>query len=140
MEHIKLLDAAKAMHAHIIGEPRWSASHVYTDTRAVRQESGLFFALAGPKTDGHHFVEAAFKHGAAAAVVETEIPGAGTPQFVVGNTLKALGDLARVYRDMFAIPVVGVTGSVGKTSTKEMTALAVGSQMSVVATELSQND
>src|SRR5688500_6328591 len=108
MEPINLKDAAKAIHAHIIGEPRWSASYVFTDTRTVKDRHGLFFALPGPKTDGHHFVKEAFENGAAGAVVEVEIPDAGEPQFVVGSALRAMGDLARHYRDGFDAAVVGV--------------------------------
>lgn len=94
---------------------------VTTDTRDDVAGS-LFVALRGERTDGHLFVPEAFARGAVAAVVEREIPGAAGPQLVVADARKALMALAAAYRMRFAPSVVAVTGSVGKTSTKEMAA------------------
>lgn len=103
---------------------------VCVDSRLVTP-GALFFALSGEHTDGHRYVAQALKAGAVAAVVEAiegdaleEIGKEGMEgaQIVVPATLRALGDLARHYRHQFAIPIIGVTGSVGKTSTKEMIA------------------
>lgn len=97
---------------------------VCTDTRAVEKGS-LFVAFKGTSFDGHDFVLKALSSGAAGAVVSElrpEYKGAAVPIFVVSDTLKAYQDLARFHRRRFSIPVIAVTGSVGKTSTRNMIA------------------
>ncbi len=95
---------------------------VSTDTRTI-QEGALFFALRGEQFDGHKFVQNAVEAGAVCCVVaeDSQVPE-DVPAIVVKDTLEALGKLAGAYRDRFSIPVIGITGSVGKTSTKEMIA------------------
>lgn len=82
----------------------------------------LFVALKGMRADGHDFVKEAEKAGAVAAVVEYEVSNINIPQFIVPSTVEALGDLGRIWRGRLSIPVIAVTGSVGKTSTKELIA------------------
>ncbi len=95
---------------------------VSTDTRTI-QEGALFFALKGERFDGHRFVSAAVELGAVCCVVEEGAKLSGTlPRIVVKDAHKALRDLAEEYRTRFRVPVIGITGSVGKTSTKEMIA------------------
>lgn len=115
------------------------ASKVCTDTRAGA-EGALFFALRGENSDGHDYVADAFAKGAVASVVDHLVEGVEGPQFVVPDTLAALGDLAAYYRDRFAIPIVAITGSVGKTSTKEMTAAALRTRYKVLASEKNFNN
>jgi UDP-N-acetylmuramoyl-tripeptide--D-alanyl-D-alanine ligase len=91
---------------------------VSTDTRSLTQGS-LFVALKGERFDGHDFVGAAFAGGAAAALVSTELD-AGGPLIVVPDALLALGAIAAAHRAAFSPKVIAVTGSTGKTSTKEM--------------------
>jgi UDP-N-acetylmuramoyl-tripeptide--D-alanyl-D-alanine ligase len=91
---------------------------VSTDSRTL-SEGALFVALKGPTFDGHEYVGAALQRGAIGALVERELPIA-IPQVVVRDSLKALSDFARAWRREFEIPVVGITGSNGKTTTKEM--------------------
>jgi UDP-N-acetylmuramoyl-tripeptide--D-alanyl-D-alanine ligase len=93
-------------------------SSVSTDTRTLKP-GALFVALSGPNFDGHEFVGAALERGAAAALVERPLP-AELPQVVVPDPLAALSAFARAWRRQFHIPVVGVTGSNGKTTTKEL--------------------
>ncbi|MBO5364568.1 MAG: UDP-N-acetylmuramoyl-tripeptide--D-alanyl-D-alanine ligase [Clostridia bacterium] len=97
-------------------------SSVSTDTRTI-QAGALFFALRGEQFDGHKFIENAMAAGAICCVVaeDAQIPEE-LPAIVVKDTQIALGHLAAAYRRQFSIPVVGITGSVGKTSTKEMIA------------------
>jgi len=140
MEPVAMKDVAHALRAHVVGDLKWTVDCVATDTRSMPKGNPLFVALKGDRTDGHYFVEQAAKLGAATVVVETELPGIMIPQLIVGDTRKALGDLGRYYRDQFDIAVVGVTGSVGKTSTKEMTALALGSSIRVAATIANNNN
>ncbi len=97
-------------------------SSVSTDTRTL-SEGALYIALRGENFDGHQFIDKAVEAGAICCVVEAAAGEFATaPVLVVEDTRKALRDLAAYYRSKFSIPVVGVTGSVGKTSTKEMLA------------------
>jgi UDP-N-acetylmuramyl pentapeptide synthase len=93
-------------------------SSVSTDTRTL-QRGALFVALTGPTFDGHDFVTTAAQNGAAAALVSRPV-SVDLPQVVVPDPLAALSTFAREWRRQFRIPVVGVTGSNGKTTTKEL--------------------
>jgi UDP-N-acetylmuramoyl-tripeptide--D-alanyl-D-alanine ligase len=88
------------------------------DSREVKS-GDLFIAFPGEQVDGHDYVAKAFENGAAAALVERLVPGANGPQMVVPNTLAALQDMATNARQQWGKTVVGITGSAGKTSTKE---------------------
>jgi UDP-N-acetylmuramoyl-tripeptide--D-alanyl-D-alanine ligase len=92
---------------------------VSTDSRKVRAGS-LFVALRGENFDAHDFLDQVAAAGAAAVVVEKLPPGFTLPAIVVPDTLAALGQIARYWRGKYAIPVIGVTGSNGKTTVKEM--------------------
>ncbi len=94
---------------------------ISSDSRQV-PPGALFFALRGPKHDGHDFVAEALRAGAAGAVVDHVLAGVPAPLVCVPDTLKALGDLARWTRVRSPIRVVAITGSNGKTTTKEMIA------------------
>ncbi|MCU1262723.1 MAG: UDP-N-acetylmuramoyl-tripeptide--D-alanyl-D-alanine ligase, partial [Bryobacterales bacterium] len=94
----------------------------------------LYFALRGEVHDGHEFVQAAFEKGAVAAVVEREVQAAGL-QIPVPNSLAALQQLAANARTRWAGRVVGVTGSAGKTSTKDAIAALLSTEIPVGKTE-----
>jgi UDP-N-acetylmuramoyl-tripeptide--D-alanyl-D-alanine ligase len=91
---------------------------VSTDSRTIKP-GALFVALSGPSFDGHDFVATAAQNGAAAALVARKV-SVDLPQIVVADPLAALSEFAREWRRQFRIPVVGVTGSNGKTTTKEL--------------------
>lgn len=91
---------------------------ICTDSRKITKGC-LFIALVGERFDGHDFVNQALESGAVAAVCSKPIETNGTV-LLVENTGKALLDIAAYYRSLFSIPFVGITGSVGKTTTKEM--------------------
>jgi UDP-N-acetylmuramoyl-tripeptide--D-alanyl-D-alanine ligase len=114
---------------------------VGSDTRSFRP-GDLFAALSGEHFDGHGFVAAAAAAGAAAALVSREIAGlpAGFPQLVVPDVLAALQRLAAAYRRQLPARVVGVTGSNGKTTTKEFCAVALGTRFRVGATRGNLNN
>jgi UDP-N-acetylmuramoyl-tripeptide--D-alanyl-D-alanine ligase len=99
---------------------------VSTDSRTIARGE-LFVALQGPNFDGHRFVAAAAERGAAGAVV-ARLVDAPIPQILVADTLQALQEAARVWRDTFEIPVVAVAGSNGKTTTKELIAQILAGQ------------
>ena len=115
---------------------------VSTDSRTVRQGE-LFFALRGEKFDGSAFVAGAFARGAACAVVDEAADTSAfalRPHVVVKDTTKSFGLLARNYRRSFAIPVLAVAGSNGKTTTKEMITSVLGTAFSVLGTEGNLNN
>lgn len=121
--HWSLHDVVTAMGGRAVGPaPLDTLFHaVTTDSRHV-EPGALFFALRGPHHDGHRFVAEALRAGAAGAVVEVPVPGIAAPAVHVAGTLKALGDLARWTRLRTPMRVVAITGSNGKTTTKEMIA------------------
>jgi len=114
--------------------------HVSTDTRTL-EPGDLFVALTGPATDGHQFIPHALRAGAGALVVSQQVVASlDTPVLRVPDTEVAYGLLARHWRDRFDIPVIGVTGSVGKTTLKEMLASALSPLGPVLKTAASQNN
>ncbi|HEX4355368.1 MAG TPA: Mur ligase family protein, partial [Polyangiales bacterium] len=98
---------------------------VVTDSRAVKPGQ-LYVALRGEHHDGHRFLQPSAAQGAAAALVETEDKApAGLPLVVVPDTRRALGELARAHRTRWGGKLIAITGSAGKTTTKELTAAAL---------------
>jgi UDP-N-acetylmuramoyl-tripeptide--D-alanyl-D-alanine ligase len=123
------------------GPVNWTASGVSIDTRSL-DPGDLFIALRGPNHDGHDFVAAAFERWAAAALIDREIAGpppAG-PLLRVDNTLAGLSALGAFARGRSLARVVAVTGSVGKTGTKEGLRLALGACGSTFASAGSLNN
>lgn len=114
---------------------------VSSDTRSL-QSGDLFVALVGEKFDAHDFLRDAVKAGAAAVVVSKveAARGLGAPAFVVGDTRAALGALGRYRRRAWNGPVVGVVGTNGKTTTKELIRAALASRLEVHATHLNLNN
>jgi UDP-N-acetylmuramoyl-tripeptide--D-alanyl-D-alanine ligase len=106
----------------------------HTDSRLV-EPGGCFFALRGAALDGHAFCAGAAARGAAALVTEREVSDGGAAVILVENTWRALYDLAEHVLRRVAPLVVGITGSNGKTSTKELTAAVLGARHRVLKTE-----
>ena len=130
--------------ADALGLPRGARDHGYagicTDTRSVR-EGDLYVALAGERFDGHDFLSDARLAGVWGVVVRRRTPAwPGFDWFEVEDTLAAYGRLARVRRDAFAGRVVAVTGTNGKTSTKELAAAAAGAALRVHKSEKNLNN
>jgi UDP-N-acetylmuramoyl-tripeptide--D-alanyl-D-alanine ligase len=113
---------------------------VSTDSRAI-EEGQLYVALVGDRFDGHDFVAEAVSRGALGAVVSRP-PSGGSDQrlYPVDDTLVALGALAAFRRRRLRAPVVAITGSSGKTSTKDLTAAALGAVRRVHATKGNLNN
>ena len=108
-------------------------SSISIDSRKLERNS-LFVALPGEKTDGHLFTSEALQNGASCILVERLPDSITGPTIQVKSVLTALQELATVYRRRLNIPVVGVTGSVGKTTTKEMIASVLEQHYSVYKT------
>ncbi|MBN3889893.1 MAG: UDP-N-acetylmuramoyl-tripeptide--D-alanyl-D-alanine ligase [Nostoc sp. JL31] len=102
-------------------------SGIQTDSRNLKPGE-VFVAFRGDKFDGHEFVPTAIAKGAIAAIVDFEYENPGFPVLQVKDTLKAYQQIGRWWRDHFNIPVIGVTGSVGKTTTKELIAAVLGTK------------
>ena len=96
-----------------------AVTSVERDSREIK-EGSLFLAIKGGRVDGHDFIEKCYDSGAVCAICETAPENAKKPYILVPSTLEAVKKIGRAYREKFDIPVVGVSGSVGKTSTKEM--------------------
>ena len=140
---MKLSEAARALPGRMIG-PDVEFSGVATDSRAVGA-GDLFVALVGERFDGHDYAAEALRRGAAAALVSRALEDAAPySQLVVDDTRAGLGRLAAHWREKFAIPLVALTGSNGKTTVKEMIAaiLAVhaGGRERVLATQGNLNN
>jgi len=121
---------------------RRSFPRVSIDSRSVGK-GDLFIAIRGERLDGHAFVKQAFEQGAACAVVDERSDDETykrRPHVVVQDTTKALGELARVHRRKFSIPVLAVAGSNGKTTTKEMIAQALSRKYRVLRTRGNLNN
>ena len=103
------------------------------DSRQV-EPGFLFFAVKGERVDGHSYIPSVFAKGALACVCEVLPEHPTGPCIVVESTLQALKDIAEYYRSALTIPVVGITGSVGKTSTKEMIAAVLSQRFNTLKT------
>jgi UDP-N-acetylmuramoyl-tripeptide--D-alanyl-D-alanine ligase len=124
------------------GSPETLIHRVCTDSRRV-QVGDLFVALPGGRFDGHNFLRQAAEKGAAAIVVERErVPGGWSdcPMIAVPDSRKALGQLASKYREDFALPLVAVGGSNGKTTTKELVASVLRQKIATLWSEASFNN
>src|SRR5436190_11084589 len=117
----------------------FEATGVTFDSRAVGS-GDLFFALPGESADGHAFVADALARGAAAAVVSRDVPAASGRLVRVADTLQALVDLGRAGRRRSAARIASVTGSVGKTSTKDALRAMLSAQAPTSASVASYNN
>ena len=122
------------------GDPELTVSGISTDTRKIKPGE-LFLALKGEHFDGHHFLHEAVKAGAAALLVMEEIGvDDETPLIRTDDTLEAFGAIARSHRQRFKAPVIGITGSNGKTTTKDLVAAVLSQRFTVVKTKANYNN
>lgn len=141
-----LEDVLKATSGTLIsGAPERTFYGITTDSRQVFK-GNLFVALKGEKFDGHDFIAKAIEQGAAGVLVHDEaqinqdLVDKTVTLIKVADTLLALGDLAHEWRKRFSIPVIGLTGSSGKTTTKEMLAAIIGRKKNILKTEGNLNN
>ncbi|MCD8007569.1 MAG: UDP-N-acetylmuramoyl-tripeptide--D-alanyl-D-alanine ligase [Clostridiales bacterium] len=139
MEPITLREIVEAVHGRLLGSFRnlnVLVSSVDTDSRAMSL-GALFVPLVGERFDGHTYIAKALQSGAAGTLTAVELNHYDPEKFYikVEDTTLALGDLARYYRHKFQVKVVGVTGSVGKTTTKDMIAAVLSERFRVLKTE-----
>lgn len=112
---------------------------ISTDTRTIKKGE-VFIAIRGENFDGHNFLEAALKKGAVAVVSAVKNTAADKKTITVQDTQKALGDIAGGYRRQFGVYVIGVTGSDGKTTTKEFLKKTLSARYDVKSTEGNLNN
>lgn len=136
---ISLSSIAKYVGGRLINCTDSEVNNITTDTREIK-EGSLFVALKGDKFDGHNFSVDAIKKGAVAVISEIEEFSEKIPIIKVESTYKALLDLAAAYRDSLDIKVVGVTGSVGKTTTKDMIAAVLSQGFKTLKTQGNLNN
>ncbi len=136
MRNMTLENIAKCLNKPLCGAAGREQQEIVgavLDSRKV-EEGFLFFATRGEKVDGHSFIPQVAEKKAALVICE-EAPTVEIPYILVEDSFVALKEVAAFYREQLSIPIVGVTGSVGKTSTKEMIAAALGAKFNVLKTQ-----
>ena len=142
MKPFTLRDALEAVDGRYRGDDAALdavVDRVTSDSRTA-EPGVLFIALKGTRVDGHDFMAACIASGATACLSEREPTPAERPAIVVDSTLRATGALAAWHRARFDIPVIGITGSVGKTTTKEMIAAVLSQRYNTHKTEKNLNN
>lgn len=133
MKPITLKEIAKSCNATLVGDENILVTSIVTDSRQVSKGS-LFAAIKGERVDGHSFIEQCTNSGAVCILCEQE-PEIECNYILVDSTLVALKQIAKYYRSLFTIPFIGITGSVGKTSTKEMISAVLSQKFNVHKTQ-----
>lgn len=133
--------AAAACGGRLCGAEHKDAAlgRVIIDSRAV-QPGDLFVAYRGENTDGHRFIASALEKGAACCLAEVLPEGVSGPVLLVENVQTALEQIVEACRETLSLPVIGITGSVGKTSAKEMIAAVLSQRFRVLKTEGNLNN
>ena len=109
------------------------------DNREV-QPGNLFVCIPGEKNDGHDFAASAYQRGAACCLAQRPLKDAAGPYVLVDSTLEAIKAVGKYYRSLFSVPVIGVTGSVGKTTAKEMIAAVLSAGLNTLKTSANLNN
>lgn len=133
MKHFTLAQIAEACAGKYFGDEaliNTAVSSIERDSRNIKENS-LFLAIKGARVDGHDFIEQCYNDGAICALCEKAPENPSKPYILVDDTLKAVKKIAKAYRELFDIPIVGISGSVGKTSTKEMIAAVLSQKFNV---------
>lgn len=123
----------------LCGSENTALEHISIDSRNIR-ENGLFVPIIGEKVNAHRFINQAFENGAVATLTsEDDVMNDVHPWIRVEDTKKALQAVGSYYRDQLKLPLVGITGSVGKTTTREMVACALSAKCKVYKTPGNHN-
>lgn len=142
MKHFTLEQIAEACGGKYIGDEslkNTAVSSIERDSRNIKENS-LFLAIKGARVDGHDFIEKCYESGAVCALCEKAPENASKPYILVDDTLKAVKKIAKAYRELFDIPIVGISGSVGKTSTKEMISSVLAQKFNIHKTQGNLNN
>lgn len=142
MKKFTLAQITQACNGKYVGDPKLidtAVSSIERDSRQIKENS-LFLAIKGQRIDGHDFIEKCYASGAVCALCEKPPVNATKPYILVEDTLTAVKMIAKSYREMFNIPVIGISGSVGKTSTKEMISAVLSQKYKVHKTQGNLNN
>ena len=137
MKNLTLAHIAEACHGTYVGteeKKNQEVGSIFTDSRKA-EEGGLFVPIKGARADAHDFIKDVMEKGALATLSEKELGEKPYPYILVESSLQAVKDIAEYYLAQLAIPVVGITGSVGKTSTKEMIAAVLSQKYCTLKTQ-----
>lgn len=140
MKKMTIKEIAGACGGKFFGDDKllgFSVDDIGTDTRKMKPGC-LFIPIKGENFDGHDYIDEAFKEGASVTLSENDV--AGRPYIKVKSTFQALKDIAEYYRSLFDIKVIAVTGSVGKTTTKEMIYSVLAQKYNVLKSEKNYNN
>ena len=141
MKTMTLRAAAAACGGKLIGcaDAEQAIGRVAIDSRKIEQ-GDLFAAYRGEKTDGHQYIQTALRQGAVCALAEYLPEGVQGPVLLVPDVQRALERICAAYRETLRIPVIGITGSVGKTTAKEMISAVLSRRFRVLKTEGNLNN
>lgn len=142
MKNMTLENIARACGGIYVGDERLKSSiitGVEKDSRLI-QEGFLYLPFVGTRVDGHDFIPQVFKKGALCTLSEKDLEHSDGPYIKVNSVAQALKDIAEFYRFQLDCKIIGITGSVGKTSTKEMIASVLEEKFQVLKTEGNYNN
>ena len=141
MRGVSVKEAAAILCGRLINEKNADEEilSVVIDSRKV-EKGAMFAALKGEHADGHDYIAKAFELGAVCCLAEYAPEGVSGSVIVVPDVAQAMKDLAEAYRKRFDIPIIGIAGSVGKTTAKEMVAAVLSSKYKVLKTEKNLNN
>lgn len=135
MEALSVKEIVNAVNGELLCGDEATLIHSISTNSNNLEKNSLFVPIKGERVDGHTFIEDAFHNGAIACFTSNEITLNKDYVYIkVENTLDALQALGSYYRSKFSIPVIGITGSVGKTTTKEMVSAALETKYNVIKT------
>ena len=142
MKNMTLEQIAACTKGKYIGDQSFKTKEIQgveKDSRLIEKDY-LYLPFVGVRADGHDFIPQAFEKGALAVLSEKELEHPTGPYILVSSVAQALKDMAEYYRSTFSCKVIGITGSVGKTSTKEMIASVLEEKFHVLKTEGNYNN
>ncbi|PIU83083.1 MAG: UDP-N-acetylmuramoyl-tripeptide--D-alanyl-D-alanine ligase [Elusimicrobia bacterium CG06_land_8_20_14_3_00_38_11] len=134
MEKTEISKIADTIKGHLSGNKKILITGVSIDSRTTKK-GDIFFAIKGENLDGHDFVKDAVFNGAAGIVVQSPKSKVRCPVIVIKDTVKGLQDLAKYYRNKFNVKVIGITGSNGKTTTKDILRAVLSQKTPVLSTQ-----
>lgn len=137
MKNMTLKNIANACDGKYYGDASQSdieVTSITTDSRKI-EDGCLFIAIKGERVDGHDFINQSYDKGCLAVISEKYIEGESRPYIVVEDSLVAIKKIAAFYRNQLSLTVIGITGSVGKTSTKETVASVLSKEFRVLKTQ-----
>ena len=137
MKNLTLENIARATNGRYVGghaPMKIEVSAITTDSRTITKDC-LFIAIVGERVDGHDYIADVMRKGALCVISERELKGVNYPYVLVDSSLQAVKDIAEFYLSKLDIQVIGITGSVGKTSTKEMIATVLANKYQVLKTQ-----